>query len=125
MRSLASLPIVLAGAVATSFLAGDHAGAGSSKPRKIKVTAYSNRFAPNRFNLKVGQPVEFIVHSTDTFHTFTVKKSKDAEEDLFSIDLQPGETKSHAFTATEPGTLYVYCKYHQAMGMEATIVVKR
>ena len=61
--------------------------------------------------------------STDTFHTFSVKLDADAKEDLFSLDLSGGATKSLTFTPTESGTLYLYCKPHESRGMTGEITV--
>lgn len=91
--------------------------------RKIEVRAKSFEFGPNAIEVIAGQPVEFVAHSEDIFHTFSVKLNQEAAEDLFSLDLFPGETVTYLFTPTESGTLYVYCKPHQALGMVGAIHV--
>ncbi len=102
---------------------GTSRGSVAPKPRKIVVTAASNRFVPDRITVKAGEPVEFVVHSTDTYHTFTLKESRDAPADILDIDLAPGQTGSATFTPRQSGTLFLYCKYHIQMGMTGEVVV--
>lgn len=95
--------------------------AGGASTIDVKASAY--KFTPNSFDLKVGQPVTFVLTSTDIFHTFTVKQSKDATDNLFSVDIQPGQTVRYTFTPKQAGDLFLYCVPHLALGMTGTIHV--
>lgn len=91
--------------------------------RKIEVEASAYKFTPNTFDLKVGQPVTFVITSADIFHTFTVAESKDAQNNLFSVDVPAGKTVTYTFTPTKAGDLFLYCIPHRALGMVGSIHV--
>lgn len=91
--------------------------------REIKVNASTFEFSPGELEVEKGETVKFTVTSADTFHTFSVKLNQDAAEDLFSIDLNGGDTKSVTHTFPESGTLYLYCKPHESLGMTGEIHV--
>ena len=92
-------------------------------PQETNVIASMYHFDPGVLAITKGKPITFTATSTDTFHSFSVKLDADAKDDLFSLDLSGGATKSHTFTPTESGTLYLYCKPHESRGMTGEITV--
>lgn len=98
-------------------------GVGGTPP-VIEVTAKSYEFEPEPIELEKGETVRFVVTSPDIYHTFSVKRSKDAEEDLFSLQVFPDKPAEKVFTAEEAGTLYLYCKPHEGLGMTGAIEVE-
>ncbi len=92
--------------------------------QEIEVTTAGNRFHPDRLFLRAGQPVKFTVHGSDVAHTFTIKSRKNSPEVLFDLEVPAGQTAAGVFLPRRPGILYLYCKYHQAMGMEGLIRVR-
>lgn len=93
------------------------------EPRKITVVAKKYEFAPNRLELKAGEPVEITFESQDTKHGFSCKGLK-LEKIVFSKD-NPGKI---AFTPEEPGTYAFKCAHFCGLGhskMKGEIVVSR
>lgn len=92
--------------------------------RVIEVTARNYEFEPSTIELTAGEPVRFVVNSEDIFHTFTIKESETAEEILFNLDIYADEPPAEGmFTPQETGSLYLYCKPHEGLGMTGTIEV--
>lgn len=100
-------------------------GAEEAKPsaRVIEIIARNFEFEPDVIRVQVGETIKFVVTSEDIYHTFTVKASKDAEEDMFNLDVYPGQPVSGEFTFTEAGALYLYCIPHEGLGMVGEIQV--
>jgi plastocyanin len=91
----------------------------------IEVIARPYEFDPNRIEVQAGRPVEFIVSSEQQYHTFTVKESVEATENIIDIEVFPdNEPVSIQHTFDEPGEYYLYCIPHEGLGMTGTIVVE-
>jgi plastocyanin len=92
--------------------------------RTIEVTAESYAFDPAVIDVKVGEPVRFVVETVDIYHTFTAKMSADAEEDLFNLEIFPDDPiEELTWTFEETGDYYLYCIPHEGLGMTGTIRV--
>ncbi len=98
---------------------------GQQEVREIRVLARSFEFVPSSIEIEAGQSVKFIVHSADIFHTFSVKQRPDATQDIFSLALSGGQTDTYTFVPQQTGTLYLYCKPHEALGMTGQIHVQQ
>ena len=67
-------------------------------------------YQPNPIVLKVGEPVQFKVISSDTRHTFTI--------DGLNVDLEipqrlkGGTALTQVVTPTQVGTLRLWCRIH-------------
>lgn len=101
----------------------DASSDGSGDVRVIEIEAHSFAFVPTELNVEQGETVKFVVTSADIYHTFSVKQSKDAAEDLFSVDVFPGEPAEVTWTFEEAGELYLYCKPHEPLDMIGSIQV--
>jgi cytochrome c oxidase subunit II len=89
--------------------------------KKIDVVAHKYAFEPSRIEVKVGEPVEITLRSTDTKHGF-VSKDLGLEKVVFSKD-QPATVK---FTPSKVGTFAFKCARFCGMGhgrMKGEIVV--
>jgi plastocyanin len=79
------------------------------------------RFAPDPIVLKVGEPVQFKVTSTNIRHTFTIE--------ALDIDVEIPQTKetitTKAVTPQEAGEFLVICRIHRRLPMEGKIVITR
>lgn len=92
--------------------------------RTIEVTARAYEFSPSNLQVKVGETIRFVVESQDMYHTFSVKRNEEAEQDLFSTRVYPGEEPAEIiYTFDEPGSYYLYCKPHEGLDMVGTIEV--
>jgi LysM repeat protein/plastocyanin len=96
----------------------------------IEVVAQDFEFDPDTIQVEAGQRVEFIVSTVDSFHTFSVKESEDATEDIIHIQLCPdalcpgAEPVRFQHVFDEPGEYYLYCRIHEDEGMVGTIIVE-
>jgi outer membrane protein assembly factor BamB/plastocyanin len=96
-----------------------------TEARTIEVIARNYEFEPETIRVQAGQLVEFIVSSPDIYHTFTVKESREATQDIINLDVFPDREPAriqHIFD--EPGELYLYCIPHEGLGMTGMIVVE-
>lgn len=102
----------------TTVAAADRAGSTTVSFRDFK-------FSPSVLQAQAGQPVKLVVHNSDTaWHTFTIPG-------LVDQTVLPGSEQLIEFTATQSGTLIVYCKPHaspadgfeEGEDMYATLVV--
>jgi plastocyanin len=99
--------------------------AAEGEPTVVEVEARNFEFVPDTFEFSVGETVTFIVESTDVYHTFTVKESEDATEDMFNLELYPDDDPvEYTHTWEEAGTYYLYCIPHEGLGMTGEIVVQ-
>jgi plastocyanin len=93
--------------------------------RTIEVIARNYEFEPDTIRVQVGQLVEFVVSSPDEYHTFTVKESVDATEDIINLKVFPDdEPVSVQHTFKELGEYYLYCILHEGLGMTGMIIVE-
>ena len=96
----------------------------------IEITARDFEFDPDTIEVEAGQRVEFVISVEDSFHTFSVRESEDATEDVIHVNLCPEEICpgaepvrfQHIFH--EPGEYYLYCRVHEGQEMVGTIVVE-
>jgi len=92
-------------------------------PRVIEVTEafIAPHFHPNPIVLKVGEPVQFKVTSTDTRHTFIIEAlGIDVEVPQKSLN----ETvTTRVVTPQAAGTFRVFCRIHERLPMEGSIEV--
>lgn len=99
---------------------------GQQVDREIDVVARNYRFEPGTnqpIQIQAGQTVRFNLSSPDVYHTFTIKRSEDASERLFSLDVYPGDPVSGVWTPSEAGSYYLFCIPHEGLGMVGTIEV--
>jgi outer membrane protein assembly factor BamB/plastocyanin len=90
----------------------------------IEVIARNFEFEPTEIEVQAGQPVTFVVTSPDIYHTFTVKQSEGAAENLINLDVYPDEGPAEVtYTFEEAGEYYLYCIPHESLGMTGTIIV--
>ena len=91
----------------------------------VEVIARNYEFEPDTIRVQAGQLVEFVVSGEDEYHTFTVKESADATEDIINLQVFPDdESTSIQHTFEEPGEYYLYCIPHEGQGMTGTIIVE-
>jgi plastocyanin len=91
----------------------------------VEVVARNYEFEPDTIRVQAGQLVEFVVSGEDEYHTFTVKESVDATEDIINLEVFPNaEPVSIQHTFEEPGEYYLYCIPHEGLGMIGTIIVE-
>jgi plastocyanin len=96
----------------------------------VRIDARAGRFAPASLTIKAGDTVEWtnpssILHSVD-FDPVLSKVVGNVQlpagvAPFASGAMQEGEKFSHVFTAK--GTYKYICKYHESMGMVATVIV--
>ena len=76
------------------------------------------KFIMSESNFTVGETVNFTITAETELHNFNVP-------DLgIDQDLEGGETATVTFTFDKPGTFRFLCIFHEANGMEGTIVVQ-
>ncbi len=78
--------------------------------QKVTIQVASNGYVPNTFQVKAGVPVQLTVSTKDTYScasTFLMKSFG------ISLQLAPTDSKTVAFTPTQPGTYPFNC----SMGM--------
>ena len=85
-------------------------------------------FEPNSLVLKKGEPVKFVLTSSDFGHTFTIARNTNrtgvVEGLVADILVSGGQTIStQALTPQEAGTFFLYCRFHWQSGMTGTIQV--
>lgn len=124
-RLLSVLPLILAVAI---FAACGGGGDSGSAPATVTATPQAVQAAegvrvievfaayvvphyqPNPIVLKVGEPIQFQISSSDTRHTFTI--------DGLNLDLEiPQKLKggivlTPVVTPTQPGTFRLWCRIH-------------
>jgi plastocyanin len=91
--------------------------------RQVEVTLsfVEPRFRPDPIEIKVGEPVQFILSSADTRHRFILE--------ALGIDVEvPPKSMSESVstqvvTPTEAGTFRIVCSVHARMPMEGTLVI--
>lgn len=116
--------ILVPGFLGILFLAACGGGAGDAAPpqaataavqqpeatgKVVEVKVKTYKFTPDKIVLKLGEPVQFKVITTDTIHTFTV------EELGIDVDLSkiPRQTKlSEVFIPQQTGTFQIIFRVH-------------
>jgi len=98
-----------------------HAGARSSDPPVVEITAKRFAFSPDRITLKKGETVKLRIHSEDVTHGFFLRPLKLDEE------IPAGQTIEVTVTPETAGTFMTICDHfcganHGNMNM--TIVVE-
>ena len=80
--------------------------------RVIEVfTAYIvPHYQPNPIVLKVGEPIQFKITSSDTRHTFTIDGLNVDQE--IPQKLKGGAVLTQVVTPTQAGTLRLWCRMH-------------
>lgn len=99
---------------------------GEQAARKVQLkTTKSLRFNPGEFKVDPGERIEFVITDTSGFgHTFTIAASRDKRKILQDVKIRGNETKSVDITfPNEAGTLYLFCRPHEAAGMVGVIEV--
>ena len=76
------------------------------------------KFVPSEQTFAVGETVTFVLKAESELHNFTI-------DDLgLDQDVSPGEEESVTVTFDAAGTYRFYCLFHEANGMEGTIIVQ-
>jgi plastocyanin len=96
-----------------------------AEARTIEVIARSYEFEPDTIRVQAGQTVEFVVSSPDIYHTFTIKESRQATQNIVNLDVHPEREPARVrHTFEKPGEFYLYCIPHEGLGMTGTIIVE-
>jgi plastocyanin len=101
--------------------------ANNGEAREIDVIARSMEYEPGTdepITIQQGETVRFVVTSPDIYHTFTVATDKSKQNVLFNLDVFPGKPVEQVWTFDQPGSYYLYCIPHEALGMVGSIEVK-
>ena len=94
--------------------------------RKVQLeTTTSLKFNPSQIRVEPGESIEFVITDTSGFpHTFTIADSKAKQKIVQDVPIVGNETKSVRVTfPEETGTLYLFCRPHEQLGMIGTIGV--
>jgi nitrite reductase (NO-forming) len=117
--------LVLAGCDAAAVDPGGHDDhAEDSAPiegaTEVAVAAGSMAFDPDDLEVEVGQPVNFVLTSTDALHDLTI------DEVDFHVAAARDETVTGGVHFDQPGTYTAYCSVpgHRRAGMELDITVR-
>jgi plastocyanin len=82
----------------------------------LTVSLVNFRFSPARISVGSGASIELKDTNPQTPHTFTVRESD------IDVALDP-QSSATVEIALDPGTYEVICRFHEAQGMTATLVV--
>ena len=84
----------------------------------VELDNYS--FNPRRFNVSVGDRIDFTLISLDELHTFTI------EELDINWAVSSQEPEKQRFTFDQPGTYELVCIIppHEGLGMIGTVTVR-
>ena len=74
-------------------------------------------FAPNVFNFKKGESVDFTLTAESEVHNFSIDQLS------LDTDIDAGETLSFNYVFDKTGTYKFICIFHEANGMTGTITV--
>lgn len=86
--------------LALSFAPGIHSETG---PRKIEVTAHKFSFDPAEITLKKGEPVMFVLKSTDVAHGLRFRELN------VQLNVRAGSTAQVEFTPEQTGDFVGHC----------------
>lgn len=87
----------------------------------VKVTASNFKWDLGTTEVKVGQPVKFVVDSKEGVHGFAIQNTK------INKTVAPGAAQEITWTPDKPGTYEIYCSVMCGSGhsnMKTTITVK-
>lgn len=102
------------------------ANLGADQVQRVRITAHSFYFDPNRIVVKRGIPVELTVHNGAFMvpHNFTCKEQQAGLDVKASAGMFHG-TKTVRFTPTQAGEFPFLCGVdgHAGKGMTGTLVV--
>jgi uncharacterized cupredoxin-like copper-binding protein len=128
-------------AAASHEYAWGRAGDASKAARTVRIEmADTLRYAPDRFEVKRGETVKFVVHNAGKLphemvigterelreHAEAMRKHPDMHhEDPYMVEVAPGGTGQIAWTFTKTGTFAFGCLVpgHWEGGMKGAIVV--
>jgi plastocyanin len=82
----------------------------------LTVSLVNFRFSPAKISVGSGASIELKDTNPQTPHTFTVKGSD------IDVALDP-QSSATVEIALDPGTYDVICRFHEAQGMTATLIV--
>ncbi len=91
------------------------------RERRIEIHARTFEFEPDVVGVPLGVPIRFIVVSEDMYHTYTIKRVREAPDILLNIEVPAGATAEGVYTFQDPGEYYVYCIPHEKLGMIGAI----
>ena len=103
------------------------ASMGADSVQRVKVTAHSYWFEPNRIVVHAGKPVELTFHDGSWFVPHNLTCTAPEADVLISADVGLFHRgKKLRFTPTEPGEYHLYCHVdaHAKKGMTGTLVVE-
>ncbi len=93
----------------------------TQRERRIAIRARAFEFDPAEIGVPLGVPIRFVVASEDMYHTYTVKRTREAPDILLNIKVPAKQTAEGVYTFEDPGEYYVYCIPHERMGMTGVI----
>jgi len=86
-------------------------------PSVLTLTQVNFEFTPAKINVNAGDTITVSDTNPSTPHTFTI--------DGTNIDVSNNGGQSQDVTIDlTPGTYAFYCRFHEAQGMQGTLVVK-
>ena len=114
---------ILIGALASAALVAPLIARQQTEPRIIEITAKRHTFEPAVVEVVLGEPVRFVVKSTDVLHGFAIKKFK------IDKDVPAGGDVKIDFVAKEAGEFPIICSVtcgegHATMTGMLKVVVK-
>lgn len=91
-----------------------------SQIQEFVVEGSSFKYAPNRIEVKKGQPVTIVFKNVGGFHDWVID-----EFDASTSQIREGETETITFTPDKVGSFEYYCSVgnHRAQGMVGTLIV--
>lgn len=91
--------------------------------QNVSITLTEFQITPSEVTVQAGTPVRFTVQNAGTVeHNFVVElEDEGIEQQLFAMNLKPGETRTADYTFPEAGSWEMYCpvdghKDHGMMG---------
>jgi plastocyanin len=118
MAPMAALLVVLGSACSSSKSTSTPTTPAATGGNEVAITIVDNSFNPSTITA-VNTATLVLTNNGAALHNFTIEGS------TVDQDVQPGQTLSLTPPPTPfaPGTYNVFCKYHKALGMTATLTV--
>jgi plastocyanin len=127
IRQLGRLSLVAALVLLLGTLTAAIAAAQGGTSTNITITETEFKLDPAQVTVPLNTPVQFTVKNAGTIeHNLKFElPSANIEQNLFTQNLKPGETRTGSFTFTQAGNWEMYCPVddHEGAGMKGTVMV--
>jgi plastocyanin len=127
ISELGRLSLVLVLVLLLGTLTGAVASAQGGTTTNITISETEFKLDPAQITVPLNTPVQFTVKNAGTVeHNLKFElPSANIEQNLFSQNLKPGETRTGSFTFTKAGSWEMYCPVddHEGAGMKGTVMV--